>query len=224
MTTKMATTLDLISHGRSLLGIGAGWHQREYEAYGWGTFEETPRRMRRLEEATRVILALWSEPPASFSGEFYSLDAVRDLPRPVQQPHPPIMIGGSGPKVTLRLVAQYAQMCNVSGDPAAVASLFETLRQHCDRIGRPYDEITRSIYSTVIVGRDEAEVAALRERLGMFVPTRGALIGTPAQLVDLLGQYATVGCQYVIFRTPNWLDLDPIHLFASEIIPALASA
>jgi F420-dependent oxidoreductase-like protein len=225
MTAKMATTLDLISHGRSLLGLGAGWHKREYEAYGWGAFEDVPQRMRRLEEATRVILGLWTQPPpVTFSGEFYTLDAVRDLPRPVQQPHPPVMIGGSGPRVTLRLVAQYAQMCNVSGDPATVAGLFDTLRQHCARIARPFEDITRSIYTTVIVGRNEADVAAKQERLAMFIPSRGALIGTPSQLIDLLGAYAAAGCQYVIFRTPNWLELEPIQLFATEVIPALAGA
>jgi F420-dependent oxidoreductase-like protein len=224
LTAKMATTLDLISHGRTLLGLGAGWHQREYEAYGWGQFEDAPRRMRRLEEATRLILTLWGQQPARFDGHFYSLKDVRDLPPPVQRPHPPILIGGSGEKVTLRLVAQYAQMCNVSGDVQTVGRLFGVLSDHCERVGRPFDEITRSIYTTVIVGRDEAAVAAKRARLAAFVPVRGALIGTPEQLIDMFGEYARAGTQYVVFRTPDWLDLEPIQLFASEVIPALASA
>lgn len=224
LTAKMATTLDMISGGRSILGLGAGWHQREYEAYGWGEFEPAPVRLRRLEEATRVILALWGEPPATFSGEFYSLDNVRDLPAPVQQPHPPIMIGGSGEKVTLRLVARYAQFCNVSGDPDGVARLFGVLRDHCARAGRPVEEVTRSIYTTIIIGRDQPDVAAKRERLGAFIPARGALIGTPDELIEALGAYARVGCQYVIFRTPDWLDVEPIQLFSERVIPALASA
>ncbi len=148
LTAKMATTLNLISQGRSILGLAARWHRREYEAYGWGEFEPAPVRLRRLEEATRVILALWGEPPASFSGEFYSLDNVRDLPAPLQQPHPPILIGGSGEKVTLRLVARYVQLCNVSGDPDQVERLFGDLRAHCERIG-PFEEITRSVYTTI---------------------------------------------------------------------------
>jgi F420-dependent oxidoreductase-like protein len=224
LTAKLATTLDLISHGRSILGLGAGWHQREYEAYGWGEFELGPVRLRRLEEATRVILALWDTPPASFGGEFYSLDSVRDQPPPVQRPHPPILIGGSGEKVTLRLVAHYAQFCNVSGNPDDVGRLFGILRSHCERAGRAYDEITRSIYTTVIVGRDHAEVAAKRERLGAFIPTRGALIGTPDELIDAFAAYARLGCQYVIFRTPDWLDIEPIQLFSERVIPALAPA
>lgn len=224
LTAKMATTLDLISHGRSILGLGAGWHRREYEAYGWGEFEPVPVRMRRLEEATRVILALWGPLPASFSGEFYSLDAVRDLPPPLQKPHPPILIGGSGARVTLRLVARYAQLCNVSGDVDNVARLFGVLREHCERVGRPFDEITRSIYTTIIVGRDQADVAAKRERLGAFIPARGALVGTPDELIEALAAYARIGCQYVIFRTPDWLDVAPIQMFSERVIPALAAS
>ncbi|HLH74674.1 MAG TPA: TIGR03560 family F420-dependent LLM class oxidoreductase [Chloroflexota bacterium] len=224
LLTKMATTLDLISHGRSILGIGAGWHKREYEAYGFGAFEEVPVRMKRLEEAVRVIKKLWTERPASFEGKFYRLDRVMENPAPVQKPHPPIMIGGSGEKVTLRLVAQYAQWCNVSGDPDTVRHRLEVLKEHCERLGRPYDEITRSNYCTVLIGRDEVEVAAKRERLRDFIPVNGALIGTPEQLIELFGNYAKVGVQYSIFRTPDWIDIEPLQLFAERVIPALAEA
>lgn len=222
MMTKMATTLDLISHGRSILGVGAGWHKREYEAYGWGEFESVGVRMKRLEEGLRVVLALWGERPANFAGTYYSLDNVRDNPAPVQQPHPPIMIGGSGEKVTLRLVAQYAQYCNVSGDPARVGELFDVIRGHCERLGRPFEEITRSIYTTIIIGKDAAEVAEKRERLGVYIPEKGALIGTPEELIATFREYAAVGCQYVVFRTPDWIDVDSLRLFSEQVIPALA--
>jgi alkanesulfonate monooxygenase SsuD/methylene tetrahydromethanopterin reductase-like flavin-dependent oxidoreductase (luciferase family) len=140
---------------------------------------------------------------------------------PVQRPHPPIMVGGSGEKVTLRLVAQYAQFCNVSGDPATVGRLFASLRAHCERLGRPYEEITRSIYTTVLIGKDDADVAAKRERLAPFLPD-GALIGTPEQLIAIFAEYARVGCQYVVFRTPDWIDVEPVQRFAERVIPALA--
>jgi F420-dependent oxidoreductase-like protein len=220
MTAKCATSLDLISNGRSILGLGAGWHKREYEAYGWGTFEDVPVRMRRFEEAIRTMLALWTERPASFEGAFYRLDHVEDLPAPVQKPHPPILIGGSGTQVTLRLVAQYAQFCNVSGEAETAGRLFGVLREHCERIGRAYAEITRSVYTTILIGRDEADVAAKRERLASFLPAR-SLVGTPAQLIDALGAFARAGCQYVIFRTPDWIDIEPIQMFCEEVIPAL---
>ena len=224
MLAKMATTLDLISRGRTILGLGAGWHQREHEAYGWGEFEALPVRMRRLEEAVRVILALWTERPASFEGQFYRLDKVMENPPPVQRPHPPIMIGGSGERVTLRLVAQYAQLCNVQGEPERVGRLLGVLREHCERVGRPYDEITRTIYTMVVVGRDEAGVAAKRERLSEYIPRRGWVVGTPDQVIAVLAEYARVGCQYVIFRMPDWIDLEPLQLFAERVIPALADA
>ncbi len=220
---KMATTLDQISHGRSILGLGAGWHKREYEAYGWGEFEPVSTRMARLEEALRVVLAIWTERPAHFEGTYYRLDQALENPSPIQQPHPPIMVGGSGEKVTLRLVAQYAQFCNVSGDPETVERLFARLREHCARLDRPYEAITRSIYATVVVGEDDAAVAAKRERLGEFTPP-GTLIGTPDQLIEIFQGYARVGCQYVVFRTPDWVDVEPVQLFAERVIPALAEA
>ncbi len=222
MTVKMATTLDLISRGRSILGLGAGWHQREYEAYGWGDFEPPPVRLKRLEEALQVARALWTERPADFAGTYYRLDRVMENPAPIQRPHPPILIGGSGEKVTLRLVAQYGQFCNVSGDPERVGRLFGALREHCERVGRPYEEVTRSIYTTVVVGRDEAEVAARRERWADFIPQGGALVGTPDELIAIFREYARVGCQYVIFRTPDWFELESVQLFAERVLPALA--
>lgn len=222
LLAKMATTLDLLSHGRTILGVGAGWHKREHEAYGWGEFEAAKVRMGRLEEALKVILALWTENPASFAGQYYTLDNVRENPAPLQRPHPPIMVGGSGEKVTLRLVAQYAQFCNVSGDPARVGELFAALRDHCGRLGRPQEEVTRSIYTTILLGRDEAEVAAKRERWGRFLPDNGAHVGTPAELSATFREYARVGCQYVVFRTPDWRDVETLRLFADEVIPALA--
>ncbi|MBI2939781.1 MAG: TIGR03560 family F420-dependent LLM class oxidoreductase [Chloroflexi bacterium] len=223
LVAKMATTLDLISHGRSILGLGAGWHRREYEAYGWGQFEEIGERMKRLEEALQVIHKLWTERPATFAGRYYRLDQVKDSPAPLQQPHPPILIGGSGERVTLRLVARYAQWCNVAGDPATVAHRLDILRAHCDRLGRPYGEITRSNFTTVVVGRDEAEVAAKRDRLRDFIPGSGILVGTPEQLVEIYREYARAGVQYAIFRMPDWADVEPVQLFAERVIPALAT-
>ena len=124
--------------------------------------------------------------------------------------------------MTLRLVAQYAQYCNVSGDPATVERLFAALRGHCERHGRPYEEVTRSIYTTVLVGKDAAEVAAKRERLADFIPQNGALIGTPDELIAMFAEYARVGCQYVIFRMPDWIDVEAVQLFAERVIPGLA--
>ncbi len=223
LMTKMATTLDHISNGRTILGIGAGWHKREHEAYGFGELEDVPIRMKRLEEGVRVVKTLWTEKPANFSGTFYSLKDVKENPPPVQKPHPPIMIGGSGEKVTLRLVAQYAQYCNVSGDLEAVTRRFGILREHCERLGRPYEEITKTIYQSMIIGRDEADVAAKTERLAPWIPRNGALIGTPDQIIEQLRAFAAVGTQYLIFRMADWNEVESVKLFAETVIPALAN-
>ncbi|MFN0073419.1 MAG: TIGR03560 family F420-dependent LLM class oxidoreductase [Chloroflexota bacterium] len=222
LVTKMATTLDHISRGRSILGLGAAWHKREYEAYGWGAFEDGPTRLRRLEEALQVVRALWTERPSTFRGAHYSLDSVKDSPLPLQQPHPPIMIAGSGEKVTLRLVAQYGQMCNVMGSPSDVERLFGILKEHCERLDQPYDDVTRSIYTTLLIGETEHELAAKKARLGEILPA-STVMGTPDVIIDYLAQYARAGCQYVIYRTPDWFDVEPLQLFSEGVIPALAS-
>lgn len=221
---KMATTFDLISHGRSILGLGAGWHAREYAGYGWGELDPVPVRMKRLEEAVRVVLALWTDHPAHMEGTYYRLDQVQDNPSPLQKPHPPILIGGSGEKVTLRLVAQYAQFCNVWGEPTTLSRRFGILRDYCERLGRPYDEITRSTQITVIIGRDEAEVCGKRERLNCYLPSNGEvfLVGTPSDLIESLAEFAKAGCQYTILRMPDWSDIEPLQQFAELVIPALA--
>ncbi len=223
LLTKMATTLDHISRGRSILGVGAAWHKREYEGYGWGAFEDGPTRLKRLEEALQIIRALWTERPSTYKGSFYSIDEVKDSPLPLQQPHPPIMVAGSGEKVTLRLVAQYGQMCNVQGTPENVERLFGLLREHCERLERPYDGITRSIYTTLLIGQSDAEIAAKKERLADIIP-QNTLFGTPDVIIDALAQYAKAGCEYVIYRTPDWFDVEPLQLFSERVIPALADA
>ena len=216
---KMATTLDMVSRGRSILGIGAGWHQREYEAYGFGEWEPVGVRMKRLEEATRQILALWGEQPvAPFEGTYYHSKELTENPKPVQKPHPPIMIGGSGEKVTLRLVAKYAQWCNVGGDPDTVGRLLQVLKGHCDDVGRDWDTLTKSCYTMVMIGKDEADVEKKRETLSRYIPRRGASIGTPAQLIEEFKRYAAAGVEYLIFRMPDWTDIETLQLFSDTVI------
>jgi alkanesulfonate monooxygenase SsuD/methylene tetrahydromethanopterin reductase-like flavin-dependent oxidoreductase (luciferase family) len=222
LLAKMTAALDDVSQGRLILGIGAGWHQREYEAYGFGEWEPVGVRMKRLEEATQIILKIWGEQPASYEGQYYRLDSLNENPMPHQRPHPPIMIGGSGEKVTLRLVAQYAQFCNVGGDPETVGRLLDALKAHCDRLGRDYGEITKSAYTMVMIGRDEAHVEEQREKLSRYIPRRGASIGTPDQLIEEFRRYAKAGVEYMVFRMPDWTDVEAINLFSEKVIPALA--
>ena len=223
LVAKMATSLDLISHGRSILGLGAAWHRREFEGYGWD-FEDVPTRMKRLEEAIKVVLAMWQDAPASFAGHFYRLDRALNLPSSIQRPYPPLMIGGNGEQVTLRLVARYAQWCNVFGEPELVKHRFAVVREHCDRIGRSPDEITYSNHGWVLIGRTEAEAASKLERCRALVPGFFGLAGTPEQLIEHFRAYAAVGAQYCTIQIPDPDTVEAVELFGETVIPALRDA
>jgi F420-dependent oxidoreductase-like protein len=162
---KIAAGVDVISRGRLTLGIGAGWHEPEYRQYGWEFPARPAVRIRQMEEAVRLIAAMWRERRATFHGQyFHAEDAILE-PKPVQKPHPPIMIGGSGEQLTLRAVARLGNACNIFGDPETVRRKFEVLRRHCETVGRNYDEIERTSLTGLLLARDEAQLQAKRERL-----------------------------------------------------------
>jgi alkanesulfonate monooxygenase SsuD/methylene tetrahydromethanopterin reductase-like flavin-dependent oxidoreductase (luciferase family) len=139
-------------------------------------------------------------------------------PLPMQKPRPPIMIGGSGEKVTLRLVAQYADFCNVGGDPATVAHKFAVLRQHCERVGRSYDAITRSNDVGILIAANERELAAKKARYG----DKFDLIGAPDAIIEGLRRYAQVGSQYVTFHMPDAKEIEPIRLLGETVVREVA--
>jgi len=218
---KMLATLDVVSHGRSIVGLGAAWHEPEFTAYGW-PFPSVAQRMEMLEEAVQIVDRLLTQRPANFNGKHYTLQNAYNDPMPVQKPRPPIMIGGSGEKVTLRLVAQYADLCNVFGDPATVAHKFAALHAHCQRVGRPYDEITRSNHVSILIARDETELAAKKTRFKERLPDFNGLIGTPETIIAGLTEYAAVGSQYITFTMPDAQNIEPILLLGEAVLPAVA--
>ena len=217
LLAKMCTTLDVISHGRSIVGLGAAWHEPEFVAYGY-PFPPVKERMEMLEEAIQIVDRMMTTRPASFDGTYYQVKEAYNDPMPVQKPRPTIMIGGGGEKVTLRLVAQYADWCNVFGDPAGVKHKYEVLRQHCENVGRPYDEITRSNHTTVLIGRDEAEVQRKREQFPKFDGT----IGTPDTVIAAMQGYIDIGTQYITLTMPDSDDVDAIALFGETVIAPLS--
>lgn len=221
LVAKMATSLDLVSHGRSILGLGAAWHAREFTAYGW-EFEDLGTRMGRLEEAIKVVQAMWREPSPSFTGRFYRLDRALNDPPPIQRPHPPILIGGNGEKVTLRLVAQYGQWCNVFGEPELVGRRFGVLREHCLRLDRPVEEITLSNHLWVVIGRDDADVQAKVKRWKETIPGFPGVAGTPEQLIEKFREYEAVGSQCCTIQLADGSDVDSVRLFAETVIPAFS--
>ena len=218
LVAKMAATLDVISHGRSLIGLGAAWHVGEFEAYGW-RFPPLRERMERLEEAVQVVDRLLTQRPASFRGRYYTIEKAYNDPRPVQQPRPPMMIGGDGERVTLRLVAQYADFCNVGGEPAEVGRKLEVLRRHCEAVGRPFEAITRCANVPILIAADEAALRAKRERHPRF----NGIMGTPEAVRARLAEYAAVGTQYLTFGLPDPDDLEAIGLLGEQVIPRVAA-
>ncbi len=222
LLAKMLTTLDVIAHGRSIIGLGAAWHDLEFAAYGW-PFPSVRERMERLEEAVQIVDLMMTRRPASFNGRYYTIAEAYNDPMPVgthgQKPRPPMMIGGDGEKVTLRLVAQYADFCNVFGDPETVARKYQILRQHCEQVGRPYQEVTKSNHVSILIAANERELAAKKERHG----TDFDLIGTPDQIIDGLRRYADAGSQYVTFSMPQAEEVEPVLLLGETVVPVVAA-
>ncbi len=225
LLAKMASGIDVISHGRLILGIGGGWYEHEYRAYGYD-YPETPERLRMLRESLQVIKAMWTEDEATFEGRYYQVRGAINEPRPVQKPHPPIWIGGAGEKVTLKLVAQYGDACNLRADVDTVRRKLGILREHCDAVGRDYDSVLKTAEFYVILG-DEREASRVvkdtARRIGRdesFVRDEWQEhIGDAAAIASLIEQYAEAGIEYFIVNLPNAAEGGVISRFADEVFP-----
>jgi F420-dependent oxidoreductase-like protein len=220
LLAKMASTVDTLSHGRLNLGIGAGWYEHEFLAYGYD-FPDGPTRLRQLREAVQVILAMWTQDEAVFEGKYYQVRGAINRPKGVQKPHIPLLIGGGGEKVTLKIVAEYGDACNIGHlDNEGLEHKFTVLKKHCDEVGRDYNTLKRTVlFNCAIAETDEAAMAKagpytrnipsgrLRER---------ALIGTPDAIRKRLTEIEQTGAQEIILFMQDAKDLEPIRLFARE--------
>ena len=218
LLAKMASTVDVLSHGRLNFGIGAGWYEHEYRAYGYD-YPDAPERLRRLREAVQVILAMWTQEEAVFEGAYYRVYGAINQPKGVQKPHIPLLIGGGGERVTLRLVAQYGDACNVNGDLETIKHKFAVLKQHCETVGRDYENIHRTVACMCAIAETDEQArakipAALLER----PVARGALIGSPDTIRKRLAELEAAGVQELILGFPDALQLDSLRLFAKEFI------
>ena len=201
---KIAAGVDLISRGRLTLGIGAGWFDTEYRQYGWEFPPRPAVRIRQMEEAVGLIRAMWTSPKTTFRGKYFHVEEAILEPKPVQRPHPPIMIAGGGEQMTLRAVAR-------------LGNAFAVMRRHCDAARRNYDEIERTNLIGLLLARDESSLSAKADRLGAAGYFRG-FAGTVRQATDLVGQYAEAGAQLLIssaFKN----DVETLELLATEIMP-----
>ena len=196
LLAKIVTTLDVLSEGRAWLGIGAAWNEEESRALGL-LFPPTAERFERLEETLQICLQMWSEDDRAYDGAHYQLGRTLNSPQTLTRPHPPIMIGGSGEKKTLRLVAKYAQACNLFPGPD-IAHKLDVLREHCEREGRDYAEIEKTVVYRFDIG------------------------GGVAKLVDELGGLAELGIQTVVGAVAGVSSITPLEVMGSEVIPAVA--
>jgi F420-dependent oxidoreductase-like protein len=223
LLAKIASTVDVASHGRLYCGIGAGWYEHEWRAYGYD-YPEIPERLARLSETCEIIHKMWSEPYSTFTGKYYRLEGAINEPKGVQKPHPPLWIGGGGERVTLKLVAKWGDACNVGGDPATVRHKLEVLKQHCETVGRNYDEIIKSsglgVHLVESMASAEQETALARGAKSFEEYAAQTIVGTPELVRERLQPYLDAGVDYFIVTIPrNGYDLTTQNRFAREVVP-----
>jgi F420-dependent oxidoreductase-like protein len=224
---KMATNVDIVSGGRLVCGIGAGWQENEHRAYGIPFFT-LRERLERLDEACQVLKLLWTQPRATFRGRYYQLDDAPLMPRPVQQPHPELMVGGGGEKVTLRVAARHADHWNVWGGPAILAHKGKILEEHCAAVGRDPKTLVRSANMVPLITDDRAAVAELHQRFMQRFNRDDAaasdtlLAGSAAAVRDKVERLREAGVG-VLFLPTFLLPADPrpqLDRFMGEIVPS----
>ncbi len=218
LLAKMASTVDVMSHGRLDFGVGAGWFEHEYRAYGYD-YPDAPERLRYLREAIQVILAMWTQEEAVFEGKYYQVRGAINQPKGVQKPHIPLLIGGGGEKVTLKLVAQYADACNIGGDIPTIRHKLDVVKQHCENVGRDYTSIRRTSSSICVIGEsEEAALASLKpyQRDIVTLMRASAMIGSPETIRRRIAELEDAGIQELIIWFPDAAKLESLRLFARE--------
>ena len=219
LLARMVATMDHVSGGRFNFGFGAGGYRPEYWQYGFEFVEKASIRLAQMKEALQLMIALWTQPRATFHGRYFRVEEAILEPKPLQKPYPPIMIGGTGPKITLRIVAELGDACNLWGPPARFTEQRDILRRHCDAVGRDENTIEKTTYDVVVCA---PTAAAVKAKVNRVLPEGHqewmTLVGTPAQLVDTVGQYQDVGAgQLCIDIAGN--DPESYELFVHEVMP-----
>jgi len=222
LLAKISASIDVISGGRLDWGIGAGWYEQEYRAYGYD-FLPARDRIAVLRETVEIVRSLWTEPDTTYSGKHFTLSAAQCDPKPLQDPHPPILIGGSGEQLTLRVVARLADRSNFGGNPQEFAHKCEVLRRHCDAVGRDYDEIEKTWTPEIHVRETEAEVRAIGGSTFGEPFDRwqaGNLVGTPEQVIEKIHAYQEMGVSSIIAWNRDYPSTDTLTLVGEQVIPA----
>jgi F420-dependent oxidoreductase-like protein len=229
LLAKQVTALDVLSQGRAVLGIGAAWFDQEHRALGFD-FPPLRERYERLEEALQICRSMFTEDTPSFGGRYYRIDGAMNRPRPVQDGGPPILIGGSGERRTLRLVAQYGDACNLFGDAATVSHKLAVLDRHCAEVGRDPAEVSRTRLGTLVITDDDA---AMRRDAGAYRARRGiddagfratVTAGSPDAVVEQVGELLDSGLDGLIFNLPPGSDADTVRRAGETLAGAVGTA
>jgi F420-dependent oxidoreductase-like protein len=220
LLAKMASTVDVMSHGRLTLGIGSGSPSlaAQFRAYYGDDFPPTSVLSGQLREAVQILLAMWTQEEATFEGKYYQVKGAINQPKGVQQPHIPLPIAGGGEQVTLKLVAQYGAACSLYGDPPTIEQKLAVLKRHCEAVGRDYQSIHRTVGMTCILGNTDEQAQANVPEAARASMSNAALIGSPATIRERIAMYEDAGVQELLLRFPGTGQLNAIRRFAQEFI------
>ena len=222
LLAKITANLDVMSGGRLIWGIGAGWYEHEFNGYGY-EFPKASDRIAILKETVEIVTAMWTEADVTYEGRHFRLDGAQCDPKPVQSPRPQVLIGGGGEQLTLRVVARLADASNFGGNPEEFAHKCDVLRRHCADVGRDYDEIQKTWSPEVFVRESDREIidGGTRSFYGEAYESwrAGNLVGTPEQVAEKLQTYVGLGCTGFYPWCSDYPDTESLRLFAEQVIP-----
>ena len=217
LLAKMSASLQELTDGRFVLGLGAGWKENEYRAYGY-EYPPVATRISQLEEAVQVIRAMWSEDAPTFSGKYYQIENAYCQPRP--NPQPPLMIGGGGRKRTLRIAAQYADWWNFpGGSPENYQELLDVLKEHCQAVGRDYADIRKTWCNDCVAVAATHEAALQMAQASPFYSAETSIVGTPDEVAAQVRRFVDMGVSHFIFRFADFPSTAAAQLFIREVVP-----
>ena len=220
--TKVASTIDSMSGGRLEFAIGAGWYDQEYKAYGYD-YPSAGVRLKMLEEALQIYIAMTTQDKASFEGDYYKIKDAINQPKPLQKPYPPLWVCGGGEKVTLKLLAKYGDYGNWDVDVEGFVHKSKILRSHCDEQNRNYSDIKKTLHTNVIIGNDEKDLDA---KINKIVNVTGIpkemyidrpLVGVKEKVFDTIDEFSSVECEYLIAYIPDIVWGDTLEILSEKL-------
>ncbi len=218
LVAKMGATLQLLTQGRFVMGLGTGWYKDDYDAYGYEFLSKPSDRIAQLEETIQIVRRMWTESPATFQGQFYHIEKAFCEPRPA--PLPPLLIGGGGEKLMLRLVAKYADWWNYCDTVEAYAHKLDVLRSHCDAVGRDFKQIVKT-WDGLQIAIAETETEARRIYEASHYRRQGCIVGTPQQVAEQLKAFIELDVTVFFLRFDDFPRLNGLTLFTEQVIPLL---